>query len=262
MKADNTARKQEAIALIAAFVTNGPSKSQEWILDSGATHHMCHSRKLFESYVPNESSERAIETAGGMVRAEGFGTVRLNLITSAGMQKEVVLNDVYYLPELPVNLFSSNRIRQKGYYIDGLAQTLRNRLNREELCAFDETGTFIQIKTAKPAVQIFTASSRRQELRPIELWHRRFGHLGPENVLRTAAMTTGVAIPASTADSANLAKKKPLILEGGFKFKPPSTIRCIPCTHHSKVAADAVEEASDKGSSCFRADPYRCDRTD
>jgi hypothetical protein len=99
MKADNTARKQEAIALIAAFVTNGPSKSQEWILDSGATHHMCHSRKLFESYVPNESSERPIETAGGMVRAEGFGTARLNLITSAGMQKEVILNDVYYLPE-------------------------------------------------------------------------------------------------------------------------------------------------------------------
>jgi hypothetical protein len=125
---------------------------------------------------------------------------------------------------LPVNLFSSNRIRQKGYYIDGLAQTLRNRLNREELCAFDETGTFIQIKTTKPAVQIFTAITRKQEPQPIELWHRRLGHLGPENVLRTAATTTGIAIPVSSA------KKKPLILEEGFKFKPPSTIRCIPCT--------------------------------
>jgi hypothetical protein len=60
VKANDAARKQETIALIAAFVTSGPSKRLDWILDSGASHHMCHDRALFESYVPNESSERPI----------------------------------------------------------------------------------------------------------------------------------------------------------------------------------------------------------
>ena len=124
---------------------------------------MCHDRKLFENYVLNKSSERPIETAGGMVRAEGVGTVRLNFITLAGMQKEVILEQVYHLLELSVNLLSSNRIGQKGYYIDGLAQTLRNRLNGEELCASVETSTCIQIQTAELAVQAFAASTRKKE---------------------------------------------------------------------------------------------------
>jgi hypothetical protein len=202
-------KKQEVIALIAAFVTNSPSKRQDWILDLGATYHMCHNRKLFENYVPNESSERPIETAGGMARAEGFGTVRLTFITSAGMEREVRLEQVYHLPELSVNLLSANQIGQKGFYIDGLTHTLRNRLNGEELCAFVETSSHMRILTAEAPVQAFAASTRKQEPQPIELWHRRLGHLGPENVLRIAAMTTGVTIPVSSV------KKKPLILEGG-----------------------------------------------
>lgn len=202
------------IALIAAFVTISPSKRQDWILDSVATHHMCHNRKLFENYVPNESSERPIETARGMAQAEGFGTVRLTFITSTGTEREVRLEQVYHLPELLVNLLSANRIRQKGFYIDGLTHTLQNRLNGEELCAFVETSSHIRILTAEVPVQAFAASTRKQEPQPIKLWHRRLGHLGPKNVLRTAATTTGVAILASSA------KKKLLISPTLIRYKP------------------------------------------
>ena len=85
---------------------------------------MCHDRKLFENYIPNESSERPIETAGGMTWAEGVGVVRLTFIMSTGMEREVRLEKVYHLPELSVNLLSANRIGQKGFYIDGLTHTL------------------------------------------------------------------------------------------------------------------------------------------
>ena len=102
---------------------------------------------------------------------------------STSMEREVRLEKVYHLLELSVNLLSANRIGQKGFYIDGLTHTLRNRLNGEELGAFVETSSHMRILTAEVPVQAFAASTRQQELQPIELWHRRLGHLRPKNVL-------------------------------------------------------------------------------
>lgn len=192
IKAIETAQKPEAIALIAAFVTNGFSKRPDWILDTGASHHMCNDRTLFENYIQNSSSEMPIDTAAGPTRAEGIGAVRLKLITSAGIEKEVRLEQVYHLPELSVNLLSANRIGQKGFYIDGLTHTIRKRTNGDELCAFVETSSHMRILTKETQVQAFAASTQKPKPMLVQLWHRRLGHLGMDNVIRTANATTGI----------------------------------------------------------------------
>jgi hypothetical protein len=122
---------------------------------------MCNDQTLFEDYIPNSSSETPIDTAVGLTRADGISAVRLKLITSIGMEKEVRLEQVYHLLELLVNLLLANRIGQKGFYIDGLTHTIRKRLTGEELCAFMETNLFMRILTAEARDQAFTASTQK-----------------------------------------------------------------------------------------------------
>lgn len=220
-KQTNT-QKQEAIALIAAFVTDAMSlKRKEWILNSGASHHMCYDRELFDNYVINSSSKKPIETAGSMMRAKEMGSIRLTFVRSNGVQQEVMLEQVYHLANLNVNLLSANRIRKRGYYIDRLTQTTRNKTSREELCAYVTTNSHMIILTAEPTLQAYTANTKSDNPLPMELWHRRLGHLGLENLIRTANNTIGMTIPVGAQR-----KDPPLLQMGGLHFKPPRTIKC------------------------------------
>jgi hypothetical protein len=227
IKALEAARRSDAIALIAAFVTNGLSKRPDWILDTGASHHMCNDRTLFEDYIPNSSSEMPIDTAAGPTRADGISAVRLKLITSTGMEKEVRLEQVYHLPELSVNLLSANRIGQKGFYIDGITHTIRKRPTGEELCAFVETSSFMRILTAEARDQAFAASTQKPKPEAVQLWHRRLGHLGTDNVIRTANSTTGIALEdVKKKDTAHLSDQE---AKSSLLNDLPSKTICKPC---------------------------------
>jgi hypothetical protein len=52
---------------------------------------MCNDRTLFEDYILNSSLEMPIDVAAGLTRADGISAIRLKLITSTGMEKEVRL---------------------------------------------------------------------------------------------------------------------------------------------------------------------------
>jgi hypothetical protein len=130
---------------------------------------MCNDQTLFENYIPNSSLEMPIDTAAGPTRAEGISTIRLKLITSTGMEKEVRLEQVYHLLELSVNLLLANRIRQKGFYINGLTHTIRKQPTGEELCAFVETSSHMRILMAKARVQAFATSTKKLKPEPVQL---------------------------------------------------------------------------------------------
>jgi hypothetical protein len=128
---------------------------------------MCNDRTLFEDYILNSSLEMPIDIVAGPTRADGISAVRLKLITSTGMEKEVRLEQVYHLLELLVNLLLANQIRQKGFYINGLTYTIRKRLTGEELYAFMETSSFMRILTAEARDQAFTTSTQKPKLEPV-----------------------------------------------------------------------------------------------
>jgi hypothetical protein len=92
---------------------------------------MCNDRTLFENYIPNSSSEMPIDTAAGPTRAEVIGAVRLKLITSTGMEKEVRLEQVYHLPELSVSHAFKEKEALKpiiGLSINGIGHSFQRML--------------------------------------------------------------------------------------------------------------------------------------
>ena len=86
--------------------------SQVWVTDSGATKHMTGRKEWLSEMKPTVT---AIKMGGGQIMpAIGVGKVSLTVINSAGEAADVTLNDVLYVPDLKVNLFSVIRTVMHG----------------------------------------------------------------------------------------------------------------------------------------------------
>jgi hypothetical protein len=196
---------------------NAPSTIGKWILDTGASNHMCGDRTLFLEYRENTDPSLVIQTASDRVQLIRTGTVHLTLFTSNNEEVQVKLLDVVYMPGLTTNLLSRIRIQTIGVYIDGLAKVLRYMKTKQELCAYDTTNTAMIVRTSPSTVKkincpIDITSYKAILDDTIELWHRRLGHLGHENVKKTATLTDGITIRdmshAKTCKACLLAKSK------------------------------------------------------
>jgi len=195
--------KTNPIALTACYsVTPIDMRKGEWILDTGASHHMCNDRNLFEDYIINPSKELSITTAGSNTRAEGKGSVILDVIKRDKGITRVRLENVLHMPNLAVNLISGPQLTQKGVYIDGRTRTIRFESNRSEICSFQALDTHMKILTS-PISR--TANALLAELNdPMNLWHHRLAHLGPENIKKTAKITTGINLEKSRGKTSNI----------------------------------------------------------
>ncbi|KAL2232559.1 UNVERIFIED_CONTAM: hypothetical protein Sindi_1435900 [Sesamum indicum] len=69
-----------------------------WIIDSGATNHICTNLRLFQSFAPPSQPKHIHLPDGSYKTATCVGTVQLN--------EYITLTDVLYLPSFSVNLLS------------------------------------------------------------------------------------------------------------------------------------------------------------
>jgi hypothetical protein len=85
----------------------------QWLVDSGATHHFCGVREWFESYTPLQIP---IQTAETTINAAGYGTIQLKL-----NGRVVTLQDVIYISQTWISTSSqqsaSRRITLSGTQI-------------------------------------------------------------------------------------------------------------------------------------------------
>ena len=85
-----------------------------WIVDSGATCHMCHNVMLF---VELNSLKQSLEVSlgdGCVLEATGRETVLLEMKLPSGVMKQCKLRDVLYLPKLAHNLLSVSKAAEGG----------------------------------------------------------------------------------------------------------------------------------------------------
>ncbi|UYV83621.1 hypothetical protein LAZ67_23001719 [Cordylochernes scorpioides] len=98
--------------MLMAF--NAVSSEDEFILDSGATHHVCKNRQWFTSFQPTTCEP--IQTASGNLQVEGVGNIRMKMYRDTGTQ-DVTLNDVLFVPQARRNLLSVSQTEDKGKHI-------------------------------------------------------------------------------------------------------------------------------------------------
>ncbi len=82
-----------------------PNSEKDYIGDSGASPHMCHSDERMYDWV--ESDKRIIIPDGKRLRVQKIGKKKLDVLQQDGTVQRIVLTGLKYIPEIyPFNLFS------------------------------------------------------------------------------------------------------------------------------------------------------------
>ena len=142
----------------------------EWILDSGASTHICCDKTLFSSLIPTDKTVKWGNATS--IIASYMGNIEL--IFNSTKQK-AILEDCLYVPEIGLNLLSLGRLAQKGLniqfykqncYIERPNKLIAKGYYRNNLSVFN---TQIIQKTA----EIACLTTNKQDI-----WHQRMGHIG------------------------------------------------------------------------------------
>ena len=96
-----------------ALTTNNDEKSP-WIVDSGATCHMCHDIDKFINMKKLDKAEDITLGDGHSVKAFGIGTFDLNVKVSSEKQQRCRLFETQYVPKLSYNLLSVSKATRSG----------------------------------------------------------------------------------------------------------------------------------------------------
>jgi hypothetical protein len=114
--------------------------SEMWILDSGASCHYC--RSLEELTDVKEIDESIKIGNGDSMKATKIGNLKCEVTQIDGERLIVTLNDIKYVPNLCVNLFSLNKALKKGFKVsnDGVVVSLNyNHVNLTFDCIIHAT---------------------------------------------------------------------------------------------------------------------------
>lgn len=76
-----------------------------WIIDSGATIHMCYTKEILTNY-RSRGGQFVTISDGSKIPIEGFGTLRFFIIGDDNLKHQIILENVAFVPKLAVNLIS------------------------------------------------------------------------------------------------------------------------------------------------------------
>ena len=146
--------------------------SKCWLIDSGATHHMCTEKTMFSRLGPVGSVNGIRTGSGEFIPVEGEGYVSVfgkngHLITFTG---------VLYIPKLRINLLSCSKMAAKGLETRLLESAKILKDGEILLEGVQEDGLY-RVELEKGMVNLMTAGEARR------LWHRRLAHVHEQGVV-------------------------------------------------------------------------------
>jgi hypothetical protein len=168
------------------------SNSIKWVLDSGASTHICADKELFHTIRPTDSIIKW-GSNNAEIKASGIGEIKIKFKNTNRLAS---LNQVLYVPELGVNLISLGIIRDKGF----MAKFDKNSCkiyNNEFILA---EGIYINnlsiFETTTPLHTSYNKTSPSIILNTNTLdsktWHERLGHIGSNALKELENSTLGV----------------------------------------------------------------------
>ena len=163
----------------------------KWILDSGATSHMCCNRKLFSELLSHDDTNSFVSFGDGhRVISRGIGKVHLYL----GKEK-CILNDVIFVPELRYNLLSVSKLLKHGFSVTFSGNSGKIIENGKIFAFanfdFKENQFVLKCLPIKGMSNCTLnavdgsdndAGGRNTSDSKEVIWHYRYGHLGRDNL--------------------------------------------------------------------------------
>ncbi|CAF1077662.1 unnamed protein product, partial [Brachionus calyciflorus] len=240
------------------FHTNNSQNSKTkniWLLDSGATNHLCCVKSMFKDLKPHNSKVKVGD--GRDLEVIGIGNIEAK-ITSRNELKSLTLTNVLFVPELSVNLISIGKLSNKGYKILFEKDKCNIMLNNQ---AIIEAKCWSQNKNLYELKLIFQETERAlTNIKPsdFKLWHYRLGHLSFENMKKIRAEDIDfrkIAVDKEFCESCTLGKSTKL----PHKTKETNSVDENYVTIHSDLVGPM--KTSSIGSKLYIL-TYLCSRTE
>ena len=161
---------------------NAPNR---WILDSGATCHMCNQETLFSDFQRLQKTLNVVLGDGRSLQAIGQGSVVLEMKLPNGKNKACTLHNVLLAPSLAYNLLSVTSASNKGKVVTFSKSKCEIRDNESNLLAVGQREGSLYyldhddtVHQACPSLEQIGAKGT--------IWHRRLGHLGAQGLQELA----------------------------------------------------------------------------
>ena len=158
-----------------------------WIVDSGATCHMCNNKKVFVELRPMEVQDVLLGD-GHKLEATAVGTVSIDVLLPDGKTKKCSLHDVLYTPRLSCNLLSvskADEAKKPVHFWNGGCEIVNSR--NEVIAMATKVGKLYYLEFCQKQ-QANVAEKNSKE----KLWHRRYSHLGEQNLKLLATKNGGL----------------------------------------------------------------------
>lgn len=92
------------MGLLTCHVLGVRKPAETWIVDSGATCHICNSKELFNDFQPLTKPKEVTLGDNHTLKATSIGVVEVKLKLSSGESRVGRLSEVLYVPSLAYNL--------------------------------------------------------------------------------------------------------------------------------------------------------------
>ena len=171
-----------------AFLALTTASGDEWALESGASRHITGNVSKMTHLKQLEEPITITLFNGDQAKAEAMGDVVLKNIRGSRAES-ITLTDVLLVPAATVNLLSIARAASKGMHF----------LFNSKGCKIMKDGELVIMATYQNGVYGMSGNTALLAQETPMLWHRRFGHLGFDNLnrLQQADMVTGIKVSES-----------------------------------------------------------------
>ena len=185
-----------------------------WVLDSGASHHITNDVSTMSDMRSLDDAIHITFANGERAEARGIGSVQLGGLTGAAFDY-ITLKDVLYVPEASVNLVSVPLAVRRGIIFDFAKEGCRVSKDSQLVTVAPPCGGVYVIGPSPGVAAALSAKATPQ------LWHRRYGHMGYDNMAKLQADQLVDGIEPSAKD-----------------FKVAGDALCEPCVKakHHKIS--------------------------
>ena len=151
-----------------------------WIMDSGATCHICSTKEQFDTYLPLQKSLQVTLGDGHQVEAIGTGVVTLKLNLPGRASQIGSLKDVLHVPKLTYNLLSVPKVAEARNHVsfDKRQGCIRDSQGKLIAVASNVGNLYYLVSESPKNCQVNVVGDSSKE----SIWHCRFGHLGERNL--------------------------------------------------------------------------------
>lgn len=168
-------------ALVATRALTTCSK-ESWIVDSGATSHMCNNENLFVEMRQLNIRQEVVLGDGHSLEATAEGTVKLETLLPNGNTQKCTLKNVLLVPKLSYSLLSVSKMVEAGKTTKFDKSGCEILNEEKKVIAFaTRAGNLYHLEYCRKHEKVNTAETEKEQL-----WHRRYGHIGEQTLKKLA----------------------------------------------------------------------------